>query len=148
MLPEEFWEKANLQRKKLNSQKSKIIYKNLTSNSFNSFILELWSITYALEKRLFAPDMFKGHRVKCVRMRSFSGLYFSAIGPNAENLCIQKPFTQWVCESFFFRQSKKQCSKLWSVWAFLAFLEERRLNKYCLWKANFFFFMQIFGLMW
>ena len=53
-----------------------------------------------------------------------------------------------LCGSFLFRQSKNTNSILWSVWVFLAFLEVRRLNKYCLWEANLVFNIWVFGLMW
>ena len=53
-----------------------------------------------------------------------------------------------LCGSFLFRQSKNTNSILWSVWVFLAFLEVKRLNKYCLWEANLVFDIWVFGLMW
>ena len=53
-----------------------------------------------------------------------------------------------VCGSFLFRQSEKSCGILWSVWAFFAFLEVRRLNKYCLREENLVVFMNIFDLLW
>ena len=34
-----------------------------------------------------------------------------------------------VCESFLFRQSKKACNILWSVWVFFGLPEKRRPNK-------------------
>ena len=36
-----------------------------------------------------------------------------------------QPLLLKVCETFLFRQSKKACSILWSVWVFFAFLEKR-----------------------
>ena len=48
-----------------------------------------------------------------------------------------------VCGSFIFRQSDKTCGIPWSVWVFFAFLEVRRLNKYCLWEANLVFYRNI-----
>ena len=35
-----------------------------------------------------------------------------------------------------FKQSKKVCSILWSVWAFFAFIEKKRPNRYYLWEEN------------
>ena len=56
---------------------------------------------------------------------------------------LQKTFLQLlllkVCETFIFRQSKKLCSILWSIWVFFAFLEKRRSNRYCLWEVNLVF---------
>ena len=41
-----------------------------------------------------APEQRQDHCVKSVRIRSFSGLYFPAFGP--EKLWIQTLFTQWI----------------------------------------------------
>ena len=48
---------------------------------------------------------------------------------------------------FLFRQSKKTCGILWSIWAFFELPEKRRSNKYCLLEVNFFFHIQIISFM-
>ena len=53
-----------------------------------------------------------------------------------------------VCGSFIFRESKKACDILWFTWAFFAFLEVKRINKYSSWEANSVFYMYVFRSMW
>ena len=44
-----------------------------------------------------------------------------------------------IYDSFLFRQSKKDCSILLSVWVFVGFPDIKRPKKYCLRKENFTF---------
>ena len=46
-----------------------------------------------------------------------------------------------VCKMLLEKQNKNDCSILWSVWVFFAFLKKRRPKKYFLWEENLVFHM-------
>ena len=107
------------------------------------------SMKMVVEKNLrVMADIYKK---QCIPIITWNKKYLSKqvvpITYTLEKRFFAVPTFLKVCELFLFRQSKKTCFVLLSTWVFFGFLWKKIANKYCLWKINLFFYMQIVSLM-